>query len=133
MTQSQESESAKHRLASDNPRDKPWIKFESVQKFSSKGAKQLKKELTAGQYEAFKSYQTLVIKTCHTKKFKDQGLRVNALNELGKRFATGWPWRQNSKMTELATPTLVDMCYALASQIVDIEKARIGKDVGRID
>lgn len=91
------------------------------------------KRLTKSEQKLVDGYKTMILKTAYGKETKYVGTTCTKLTELAEKFKSGFPWKNNEKLVSLATPQLVAMANALANRIEMVEKAKLGRDIGRVD
>ena len=80
-------------------------------------------------------YKVMLYKIAYNEnpKFRHVGARCEELNSLAEKFKTGYPWKNNQRLVSLGTPELVATALGLSNRLEMVEKAKLGRDVGRVD
>lgn len=114
--------------------DRPKIAFTSVSTNKQKSDNSANK-LNKKEQELVDGYKTMLYSIAYNNhpRFKHVGTRCSELNSLAEQFKTGYPWKNNERLVKLATPQLVNTAVALASRLEMVEKAKNGRDLGRVD
>lgn len=91
--------------------------------------------LEPGEYHILQCYLAKIYKVAfnHFPNFRNVGDRTRALQDLANKYRNGYPWANNQRMKNLATPVLVSYAEVLAKQLEDIEKVKYGRDLGHVD
>ena len=91
--------------------------------------------LSEGQRHALSCQLSFLYKLAYNDqpRFKHVGQRCQALNDLANKYRTGYPWKNNQVMVEVATPILTSYAEAISHQLMEIEKVRFGRDIGHLD
>ena len=91
--------------------------------------------LTKSEQKLVDGYKAMLYKLAYHKfpSVKHVGTRVAELNTWMEKFRTGYPWKNNQRLVSLATPQLVAAALALSSRLETVEKAKLGRDIGKVD
>lgn len=115
--------------------DRPKLVFTGTASIVDKKKGESTKRLNASEQHLVDCYKTMIWKIAYApnNKYRHVGARCTELNDLAEKFKTGYPWKNTEKMVSLATPMLVTYALALSSTLESVEKAKLGRDVGRVD
>ena len=85
-----------------------------------------KDTLTEEDQTVVNGYKIKLFKLAYNRfpSYRNEGDRVRALDDFVTKLKTGWPWKNNQRLTLLGTPQLVSFGEALSKRIVDVEKCK---------